>query len=368
MSDTTQPKRRILVVRPDRIGDVVLSTPVLEALKRHIPNSEIHLLVRDVVKPVVEHNSFISKILLYSPQSTHRGIGGLWRLIKEIREGQYETVVTLQVAFSVSLAVFLAGIRKRVGPHSKWYSYLFFNKGVRQARSAVEMHEADYNLMLLRRLGVKVPSRQIEPQIIVDADAKERARAFVKSLGLPDDAPFIVVHPGMGGSALNWPEGYYADLIQRLARKGVPIVVSGSVGEKAVLERVIGLAKEQYPTLPVHVFLGPSSPSGLADLIGLLSLCKIMVAPSTGPLHVAAALGKDTVSFFSPIKVQSALRWGPYSADESRHEVLVPDALCGQDFKCAGQKCHFYFCMERLGVEEAVKSVIAHWEREEKST
>lgn len=355
-------KLKILVVRPDKIGDVVLSTPVLEALKKHNSNSEIHLLVRDSVAPVVEHSPYVSKILHYRPGSLHKGTGGALKLAGEIRKERYDIAVVLQVNFQVSVAVLASGIRYRVGPYSKWYSFLFFNRGKRQNRSAVEMHEADYNLMLLRRLGIRVPSRKYEPNITVDADAKERMRKFVRAEGLAEQQPFVVIHPGMGGSALNWPEGYYVELLQRIASRGVHVFVTGSIGEKRLVERVVASAKEHKSDLPIHSFLGPNSPSGLADMIALLSLAQVVVAPSTGPLHIATALGKRTVSFYPPVKVQSALRWGPYGSDESKHSVLVPDALCGQDFKCAGKKCHFYFCMERLSVEEALQNVMLQLE------
>jgi ADP-heptose:LPS heptosyltransferase len=232
--------------------------------------------------------------------------------------------------------------------------------------------------MLLRKVGIRTPSRRYEPVITVDSDSKERMREHVRGLGIADGEKFVVVHPGMGGSALNWPEGYYVDLVARLAGRGVPVIVTGGMPEAPLVKRVVEAAREQAAvaalkkktpapaggpaTLPLHQFLGPNSPGGLSDFTGLLSLATVVVAPSTGPLHIAAALGKKTVSFYAPVKVQSALRWGPYSAKEGRHSVLVPDALCGQDYKCAGRKCRFYFCMERLGVDEALDAVIAQLE------
>jgi ADP-heptose:LPS heptosyltransferase len=143
-----------------------------------------------------------------------------------------------------------------------------------------------------------------------------------------------------------------------VSARGVHVIVTGGLHEKPLIERVIKAAKEQDTNLSIHSFVGANSQTGLSDMIALLSLAQVMVAPSTGPLHIAAALGKRTVSFYPPIKVQSAVRWGPYAANEGMHDVLVPDALCGQDFKCAGRRCHFYFCMERLSVDEAVQSVL----------
>lgn len=352
---------KFLVIRPDRIGDVVLSTPVLEALKKNYPGAEIHMLVRDSVVPIIRHHEDLSRTIVYRPNSVHSGLVGFYRLWRTIRREHYDVAITLQVQFKVSLAVYLSRIRYRVGPLSKWYSYHFFNRGIRQRRSSVSMHEADYNLMLLRKLGIRVPARRYDPRITVDADAKERMRAFVRSAGFEDGQPFVIVHPGMGGSALNWPEGYYSDLLKRLAQKNVNVIVTGGASEKGKVDHVLSDARNglsENEGAKIGRFVGELSDTGLSDLMGLMALSQVVVAPSTGPLHIAAALGKRTVSFYSPIKVQSVLRWGPYANDESRHSILVPDALCGQDFKCAGPKCPFYFCMERVSVEEALQAVL----------
>lgn len=351
-------KTKILVIRPDRLGDLVLSTPVFEALKRHYRDGQVYALVRDVAVPVVEHNPHLAGVVAYGPDSVHSGFFGFWRLVRELRTYRFDIAITLQVGFTVTLAMLLAGIRCRIGPYSKWYSFFAFNRGTRQSRSAVEMHEADYNLALLQRLGIQVSSRKLDPTIVVDAQAKERMHSFLREIKIADGKAFVVVHAGMGGSALNWPERYYSDLVRRLTGQGVRVILSGGFHEKSLLERVLRAVKDQQPENLVQTFIGSNSTSGLSDLIALLSMAQVTVAPSTGPLHIAAALGRRTVSFYPPIKVQSPTRWSPYSSDQNKHDVLVPDVLCGQDFKCAGRRCEFYFCMERLSVDEAVQRVL----------
>jgi ADP-heptose:LPS heptosyltransferase len=360
MAEGQERKQRVLIVRADRIGDLVISTPVFQAVKVAQPDTEVVALVQESCLPIVKHNPYVSETIAYAPRSVHKGLAGWFRLVREIRRYKFDTAVVLQSQFGICAAIWVARVRRRIGPYSKWYSYLFFNRGVFQRRSRVEMHEADYNLMLLRRMGLRIHSRQFSPHIVVDGEAKERMRTWLRDEGFTADERFVIVHPGMGGSALNWPEGYYVDLVALLAARGTHVVITGSVAEKdlvgRVLEESLGrLSKEGAGK--VRGFRGAASHTGLDDLIALQSLSSLVVAPSTGPLHIATALGKSTVSFYPPIKVQSALRWGPYHKEEERHSVLVPDALCGQDFKCAGKRCTFYFCMERLGVEEAVSQV-----------
>lgn len=355
---------KVLVIRADRIGDLVLSTPVFQALRTAEPAHEVTALVHSDALPVVKHSPYLQEALIYDPKSLHKGLSGFARLVREIRSRRFDAVVLLQVQFRLALAAFLARVPVRIGPFSKWYSYLFFNKGVFQRRSRVEMHEADYNLMLLRRLGVKAATRSVEPQVVVDAESKDRMRGWLRDEGLGEGRRFVLVHPGMGGSALNWPEGYYIDLVSVLTKRGIDVVVTGSARERDLVDRVVAGVKAQHggkeEGARLIPFVGSNTHSGLSDFIALESLSSLVVAPSTGPLHLAVALGKPTVSFYPPVKVQSAIRWGPYTADDGRHGVLVPDALCGRDFKCAGKKCPFYFCMERLSVEEAVGQVLSH--------
>src|SRR5438105_3224858 len=118
---------KILVVRPDRIGDVVVSTPVIEGLKNRYPDSEIYFLVRDAVTPVIEHHNSLSGLMAYQPEGAHRGLSGIARLSRQMREMRFDVAVTLQANFIVSAALFFSGIPLRLGPYSKWFSYLFFN-------------------------------------------------------------------------------------------------------------------------------------------------------------------------------------------------------------------------------------------------
>ena len=122
----------------------------------------------------------------------------------------------------------------------------------------------------------------------------------------------VVVHPGMGGSALNWPEHHWAALTRMVAESGFfRVILSGGPGENALLDRIsAGFSN----ILPVRKFLGKS----LSEMMGILAVSSFVVAPSTGPLHVASALGVPVAGIYSPIREQSPERWGPYGAGTSR--------------------------------------------------
>src|SRR5690606_25694727 len=110
--------------------------------------------------------------------------------------------------------LFLAGVPKRGGVLSQWHSFLFYNAKVRQKRSRAERHELDYNVELLCHV-LNIPIPEHVPNLRLQASEKEN---MVEKFGLQPNQ-FCVVHPGMGGSALNWPSEYYVNLIKYLSQK-----------------------------------------------------------------------------------------------------------------------------------------------------
>jgi len=345
---------RILVVRSDRLGDVVLSTPVFEAIRRNYPKANLTVLVQSNVIPVLKGLSSVDHFMVFEPKGRHAGVRGFFRLFWELRRRDFRIAVVLQTHWKIAAALFLARVRYRVGPWSKFYSFLFFNRGVRQRRSHVEMHETDYNLQLLHKIGIHVPSRSVPTQISINPEIEQKARHELQQKGWDPTKTLILIHPGMGGSALNWPEAHYVELIRSLIETNRQVLVTGGPTEAKLLER-IGVALE---VIRHRIFFFCAKPEDPVDyLAALCKLSDLVVAPSTGPLHLAVALGKRVVTFYPPIRVQSAVRWGPYLSDESKASVLVPEVYCGQDFKCLGNLCNYFPCMKSIMVKQALRQV-----------
>jgi ADP-heptose:LPS heptosyltransferase len=355
-----QDRLRILVIRADRVGDVVLSTPVFSALRRHYPEGDIFAMVREGVAPLLRGLPSLSQVLIYDPMGRHRGWKGFLQLVKEFRELKIDISVCLQTERRIAAALFWAGVRYRVGPLSKPHSYMFYNRGLRQRRSGVEMHEADYNLQLLQPLGIRAHRAEYLTQVSRSSEVILEAEAWLRGKGWDGSSTIVAVHPGMGGSALNWPEENYVELAATLLREGHFVLATGGPTEEGVLERFRrGTLEQAGEALLKTRWLeyGGREAKGIDFLGALLSKASVAVAPSTGPLHVAVAVGTPVVTFYPPVKVMSALRWGPYLQNEDRASVLVPDVYCGQSFKCRGSLCNYYPCMRQLTVEWALEQV-----------
>ncbi len=358
---------RILLVRTDKIGDVVLTTPAIAALRKKFPDSKIVGLVAPVAAEVYRLNPHLSSHIVLDPE-LYTGLLGFWRLVRRLRAEKFQAAVVFQTRRRVAFALLLAGIRTRIGPLSKWWSWLTYNKGRRQNRSAVEMHEADYNIQLLRPFGISVADTWERTYLTVDEEARREATRFFVEKGLSKRFKTVAIHPGMAGSALNWPESHYIALGRQLLSR-YNIVITGGPGEAALVDRVFqGIARHQNYAPDQPGFTRYVGEKGLAATVALLDQCDGIVAPSTGPMHLAVALGKRVVSIFPPIKVQSAVRWGPYGVSigtnlgvspENAASVLVPDVNCAEDFRCALSACIYYPCMPRVSVEEVEMQLLS---------
>lgn len=330
-----------LVVRPDRLGDVILSTPVLEALHRQSPETQITVLVRSNVVPLLAGLPSVKSCLIFDPAGRHQGVRGFLNLVLDIRAGRFASALVLQSHRKIAMALFFARVPVRLGPYSKIHSYLFYNRGLRQRRSQVEMHEADYNLQLLEKLGFQIPSTGLSTKVAVAPGARKSALDWLAQKGWRrGERKWVAVHPGMGGSALNWPEEHYVELIAALLDEGMGVLVTTGPDEQGLLSRF-----SSHPLLAGRgvVFYSASKEDSIEFLAGLYSQMDLVVAPSTGPLHLAVALGRPVLSFYPTLKVQSIKRWGPYGVDSQRAIVLQPQSDCAHDRDC----------MKSLSVQEA---------------
>lgn len=282
---------KILMVRMDKIGDLVLTLPTdqLEALKG-----------RDIQWWVSQGTGFIPRNS--EPPRAYTEWPNLWSwriLISAIRWVKREQISTAIVYYApswVGLALWLARVPTRVGRLSQWHSFLFFNLGVRQSRSQSEMHESDYNLELVTR-GLRLP-----PQVKIEPLRLKAPATDLSQLNLTNR--YVVVHPGMAGSALNWPVSHYAELIRKLTEH-MQVVITGTALDRPFVEPLRSELSSNARITWLNEQLSVDS------LLGVLSMAQAVVAPSTGVLHLAASLGTKAVGLYSPLKAHHPNRWGP---------------------------------------------------------
>ncbi len=337
------------MVRTDRVGDVVLSTPVLEALKSHFPESSLSMMVSSYAADVVKSNPHLDDVIVDRPES---GFGGFFMLVKELRRKRFEVGILLRPTFRLAFMLFLAGVKYRIGTGYRLYQ-LLFNRRVYEHRKVNLRHEAEYNLSLLRPLGIA--TRGIAPRIYLSPEEEQFAQRIFDEFGIVARDTVIAMHAGSGDSSLNLPPKRFAEagdqLVEKLAAK---LILTGTEEERGLVELV-----KRKMVRPSFDLVGGTS---LRQLAAVLKRCDAMVSNSTGPMHLASAVGTPTVAIFCPIFTAGPIRWGPYG---DGHEVILPPVpVC---FKCRPNSCPHYDCMEKIKAEQIVSRVGTVLKRRESS-
>ena len=336
--------KNILLVRIDRIGDVILSLPMLPLLKRRYPNARISVLMRQYTRELVEQHSCVNEVFVYEHEGSLRS---LWAILKEIRKRHFDIAIIPYPRFRPALILFFAGIRTRVGSGYRWYSFLF-NRRVFEHRKDAKRHEAEYNLNLLRPLGIEAQGEP-EFEFSISPSVRDAVNSMLAGNSIRPQDPFIILHPGSGGSSRDWSAENFSRLGNEVQhRLGLKVIVTGGNGEEGLAKKIAAGMTES----PLAV-VGKLS---LMELGALIRRAKVFVSNSTGPMHIAAIVGTPVVAFFPPIVQCSPVRWGPYT---HKKKIFLADNNTCQ--LCKGSPCRSNVCMDQITVDEvffAIKELL----------
>lgn len=332
--------RNILIVRTDRIGDVVLSLPLARIIKEHYPKAKVTFLVRAYTKALVENNYFIDEVIILKEESTKILIA---ENIKQLKRKNFDTAIIVYPTLKIALITFLSGIKYRVGSGYRLYSFLF-NKKVYEHRKDAVKHELEYNLSLLSQLGINHigGTNNVSFDLDVNKSSLNKVESLLGSLGINNKEKFVIIHPGSGGSAVDLPVEKFIELVKMLSDKKIKIVLTGSENEKEICNQLV---------LNELIF-NLAGELNLEELIALISKCSLLIANSTGPIHIAAALDKYTFGFYPKVKVCSAKRWGPYTEKKFIYE---PEIECNN---CSVEQCAELNCMNSINVVRVYNDII----------
>lgn len=327
--------KNILVIRTDRMGDVILSTPVLTALKNRYPDSHITMMVRNYTREIIENHPDVDQIILYdSPELSKFGT-----LFRYVRKQNFQIAILLHPKFRLALLLFLAQIPVRLSSGYRWYSFLF-NRKVFEHRKTAEHHEVDLNLRMLKKIDVPFP-HEVEFKFYIPESAIHSINNLLKNHNIPENHQLVIIHPGSGGSALDWPLKKFAGLCDRLsAMSDVTVILTGGSNEHEIVNVVLNNSKSQ----PIKL-VGELT---IKQLAALLKRSHLFISNSTGPLHLAVAVGTEVISFFCPVIPCLPSRWGPYN--KLNDSVLMPQVPI-RCKKCIGEKCEYYYCMDLISID-----------------
>ena len=302
-------------MRNDRIGDLVLTLPAIMAVRRSFPDARVTLLAAPMPAPLVAGCAEIDEMIVDDV------VDSATQLARRLKPCAFDTALVFNTNTRNSLAVWCAGIRTRVLWAYKPAGYLFGNRRVKVHRSHPPIHEAEFALEFVRRLGAKADLATLAPRLEIDSAARSRMSERIRA-DLGTSGPLFGVHPGNKQSAYNWPCAHYATLVERLAAHG-RAMVTGAGEERALLETIRSTlsskARERvafYTDLQLH------------ELAAAIAEQTALTVSSTGPMHIAGIVGTPVVALFSPHPAHSPLKWSPLGAG---HTLLVAPLEAGED-------------------------------------
>jgi heptosyltransferase-3 len=290
--------QHILISRTDAIGDVVLTLPMAAYIKALIPGAVVSFLGRTYTRPVVNACIAVDNFINYDeirklPESAQADY---------LKDKNIDIIIHVFPNKQVAAIAKNAGIKLRIGTTNRLYHWFTCNQLVKLTRKKSDLHEAQLNLILLKPLGLnKVPSLAQ----VIDHYSFERTVQLPLQLAneLEKDKFNLIIHPKSHGSGIEWGLDQYAKLIVKLPADKFNIIITGSDKEKQ-------LVGDWIKTLPAHV-VDMTGKMLLEELIAFIRNADGLLASGTGPLHLAAAAGINTLGLFPSLRPIHPGRWAP---------------------------------------------------------
>lgn len=325
--------KNLLIVRTDRIGDVILSLPLAGIVKKHFPDCRITFALRNYTKHLVENHPSIDDVLILKEDNNKLL---LHSNVKQVKSFNFDTCIVVYPTLTTALIMFLSGINNRIGSGYRWYSFLFNNR-VFEHRKYASKHELEYNVNLLKKIGIEeeVSPANINFNLPVEDDEIETVEKILKENEINSDDKLVIVHPGSGGSAVDLPADKMIKLTAMISKlEKVKLLITGSKNEFNLCEKLVVNQK-------VKNLAGKLS---LKELKALIKLSDLFISNSTGPIHIAAAAGTYAIGFYPKIVACSVQRWGPYT---EKSTVFTPEIDCSS---CTREQCEKLDCMNSIDI------------------
>jgi heptosyltransferase-2 len=342
--------RRILVRANNWIGDVVLISPAVRALREHFPDARLAILGKRWVLEALSGNPYLDDLIEYDRQGRHAGLTGRLRLAAELRRGgRIDLAILFQKAFDAAAIAWLSGAHRRVGYATDGRGALLTDA---LPLPPAGTHHGEIFLGLARAVGC--PVLDARPFFHLSTRDRDDAEAVLRSAGLAGMRPLVALHAGASKPPRAWHLERFAELGRRLnARRGARLILLGGPGETQLLEQLAA-------GLPPGSFLIPDPSSGLRASAAIVERCHLFVGNDSGPMHLAAALDVPTLGIFGPGLARAT---GPVARGASVATVGrdYPCAPCRQDFfrECSPAPSGKPFCLEEIETGVVERAAVA---------
>jgi len=343
--------RRILIRAVNWVGDAVMTTPAIAAVRESFPQAEIALLANPLVAQLFSPHPWVDRVITFDRNGAHKGMAGRFRLASQLRKQAFDAAVILPNSFDSALVPWLAGIPVRLGKSSDGRALLLSGR-YRPADRVSGCHEVEYYRGLLKHFGIT--GQADVPYLATTPAEDDAAAALLAEHGiLPDD--FVLgINPGAAfGSAKRWYPDRFADVARQLARlKNARIVIFGGPGETdiaAEIEQQLGGG-----------CLNLAGSTTLRGLMALIRSCHLFITNDSGPMHIAAAFGVPLVAIFGSTDHATT---SPYT---DRAVIVRKEIECAP---CKLRECPTdHRCMTAVLADDVISSALHLFENTSRKT
>ncbi len=334
---------KILVIQTAFLGDAVLTTPLLGALKEKFSQSRLTVLCTPEIMEVFERHPAVSEVMLFDKRGKDRSLRSRWALIQKLKAGGFDLAIIPHRSVTSALIAYLSGIPRRIGfsaSQGRWFltDIVPFEWGV---------HDVERNLALLKVFGVENTVGQL--WLKPEPAAAERVEKRLHEAGVQSGDKLVGINPGSVWATKRWlPEGFAAVADRLIKELKAKVVFIGGPKDKEAMGNVLSFMKEK----PIN-WVGETT---LKELIATIARCQTFLTNDSGPMHIAVASQVPTVAIFGPTTKE--LGFFPYGAG---HQVIEKELSCRPCGLHGADKCplgHFH-CMKWITPEEVFEAVKA---------
>ena len=342
---THQKIERILLVRLDHLGDLLMATPAIAALRKKFPQARIDLLAGKRAERLFLGNSDIDQIHVFeAPWYDPRRGGEVWpvdvvRTIIQLRKREYDAAVDMRGDFRVIfLFLWLAGARKRIGFRDLGLGFLLTDP----VEYDHERSFLDLNFDSLVPLGIETSDRKLK--FFLETDDRAFVASELSANGVKRDSLLVGIGPTTNRVEQRWDEKRFAEVADRLIDDFGAQIVLVAAGDDA---GIVGLMKGQMK----HECLDLSGKTTIGQLGALMERMHLYIANDSGTMHLAIALGTPTVGIFGPSSIRRS--W-PYGQASKRYRAITAAVDCPRP--CFRRDCEERECYDLISAEEVYRA------------
>ena len=323
---------KILLIRLSSLGDIVLTTPAIRAVRAHHPDAYIAMLVGKQSAEVLRENPHLNEIITFDRFAKDKDTGEMLRTVRMLREREFTLAIDLQRKFRTALLMYFSGATERIGKGA-----LCTARVPEQGNKHATTHYFD----LLHAAGIPAVDQRLE-LFLAESEYADASQRF-DTAGVTQTGLKVGVFPGAGWKLREWMPDRFAAIGDRLVQHfNAEVLIFGGQKESELVHTVANLMDAR--AIP---FAGNLQ---VRELAACIEKCDLFLTNDTGPMHIAAAVGTPTVSLFGP---GNHIRFQPLGG---LHQTIRHDVPCSP-CKQFTDKCKDNICMKKITVEEVWQSI-----------